>query len=140
MALFYHSMRTEEIQNIIGGNKNFEFDGRPLMLMPITQHLRLSERNARNVMPERDFDSLVVWMRKEFKEGSIKMWKFITDQNDSEYYLETGSRAATLFLYLIMSTFNEKSQFKSPKALQSMSEREKQSRYRMIYTSHWYLT
>jgi|688.fasta_scaffold2775719_1 hypothetical protein len=48
------------------------------------------------------------------------MWRFTNDDNDTEFYIETGNRAAQLFMFLVMTSFSEKSQFRMPKGLQRM--------------------
>jgi hypothetical protein len=56
-------------------------------------------------MSETDFNSLAVWLNKQYPNETLKMWKFITDQNDQEFYVETGSKESSLYTYIVMSQF-----------------------------------
>jgi hypothetical protein len=86
-------------------------------------------------MSETDFNSLAVWLNKQYPNETLKMWKFITDQNDQEFYIETGSKESSLYTYIVMTQFLERSSFKNPKGLERMSDRERQSRFRLVYPS-----
>lgn len=76
------------------------------MIIPITPYVKLSDRNQRCIMARSDFDNSTVWLKRQFKENKLKMWKFITDDNETEFYLDGGSKAANMFIYLVMTTFS----------------------------------
>jgi hypothetical protein len=43
------------------------------------------------------------------------MWKYLNQKGETEIYLETGSRASSFFIYLIVSHNGERAIFKNPK-------------------------
>jgi hypothetical protein len=43
------------------------------------------------------------------------MWQYLNDQNQTEIYLETGSKASSFFIYLILANNGERAIFKNPK-------------------------
>jgi hypothetical protein len=132
-AIIYHNVRFEELLSIVSNNKDFEFGGRNLLIISIADYVRLTERNQRNIMTEADFSSLEVWLKRQYPNEKLKMWKFITDDNDHEFYIQTDSKESSLYIYIVMTQFLERSSFKSPKGLDRMDEIEKDARFNLFY-------
>ena len=104
-SIIYHNNRFEELLSIVSNNKDFEFGGRYLLIISITDYIKLTERNQRNIMSETDFKSLEVWLHRYYPSERLKMWKFITDDNDQEFYIQTGSKESSLYIYIVMTQF-----------------------------------
>jgi hypothetical protein len=45
------------------------------------------------------------------------LWRFETEDNRVEFYLKTGGKISTIFMYYILNHYAEKANFKNPKDL-----------------------
>jgi hypothetical protein len=134
-GILYHNNRFDELLSVINFNPDFQFSGRYLLVILITEFIKLTDRNQKNVMSRQDFDSLAGWLRKDYPSESLKMWEFVTEKKELEYYIETGSKESSLFIYIVMTQFMEKSSFKNPKGIESMNETDRTARFRVYYQS-----
>jgi hypothetical protein len=55
---------------------------------------------------EADFDNLKGWLNRQYPNERLKMWKFITDDKDQEFYIQTGSKESSLYIYIVMKQFS----------------------------------
>jgi hypothetical protein len=44
-GIIYHNHRFDQLLSIVTNNKEFELGGRQLLILPITEYLKLTERN-----------------------------------------------------------------------------------------------
>jgi hypothetical protein len=77
-GILYHNNRFDELLSVINFNPDFQFSGRYLLVILITEFIKLTDRNQKNVMSRQDFDSLAGWLRKDYPNESLKMWEFVT--------------------------------------------------------------
>jgi hypothetical protein len=134
-GILYHNNRFDELLSVINFNPDFQFSGRYLLVIPITEFIKLTDRNKKNVMSRQYFDSLVGWLRKDYPSENLKMWEFVTEKKELEYYIETGSKESSFFIYIVMTHFLEKSSFENPKGIESMNETERAELFRIYYSS-----
>ena len=64
---------------------------------------------------------MAVWLKKEYPNETLKLWEFIDESSDHEYYIQTGSRLSSVYIYIVMAQFKEKASFRNPKGLNKMS-------------------
>ncbi len=115
--MLHHNIRFDELLAEVSYNKDFEFNGKYVLTILITDYIRLVERTPYNHMPEDDFESLQEWLAAEHPEEKLEMWRFVNDQKEVEFYLRCGSRSSRLFMYYVLNHYNEKAVFKNPKNL-----------------------
>jgi hypothetical protein len=65
-AILHHNTRFDELLSVVSYNRDFEFGGKYLLVILITEYIRLIERNQKNIMSESDFNSLAVWLKKQY--------------------------------------------------------------------------
>jgi hypothetical protein len=89
----------------------------------ITDLIRLTERTRRKSLPQSDQDALQSWASNEFKGQnlSLKLYDYTNEKGESELYLQVTNgegkvhRACTLLLYLVLNHHNEKAILRNPK-------------------------
>lgn len=113
-------------------NNDFKFDNRYLLLIYITDYIKLNDRSEKNILSQQDYESLSVWLKKEYPNETLRLWEFV-DNGDYEYYLQTGSRLSSVYIYIVMAQFKEKASFRNPKGFNKMKEEEKKAALRLCY-------
>lgn len=84
-----------------------------MMLIDIKPYLKL-ERDAKNIPSKADIERYESWLRKEFSSEKLKLMTYTIDRRKKEFYLTTGSKLSTLFLYFMLGHNNEKVVFRNP--------------------------
>jgi hypothetical protein len=51
----------------------------------------------------------------------MSLWEFVNEKRETEYYIKTKEREATLYVYIVLTQFMERSAFKSPKDYEKLS-------------------
>lgn len=126
-------MRFDNLLHEVSYKKDFEFDGKYMVLIFISDYLRLPDRSAYNILPEEDFESLTRWLSEEFKDEKLRLWRFINDKGDSEFYLQTDSQRSTVFMYYVLNHFDEKVLFKNPKNFDKLTGEDRATRFKLFY-------
>lgn len=57
-------------------------------------------------MAESDFQILQKWLQTEHPKQKLVMWKYEQARENYEFYIETGSKISTLFMYYVMNHYN----------------------------------
>lgn len=131
-AALFHNIRFDLLLNEVAYKKEFEFNNRFVLTILVTPFIRLLDRNNTNLFPEGDFELLQGWLRAEHPMEALTLWRF-EESKGSEFYLQTGSKVSTLFLYYVLNHYGEKCSFKSPKDYERMPDHEKRARMKVHY-------
>ena len=85
VAILYHFESHVKLQTIITNNHEFKFNGRQLIMIPITQMVHLANRSGYKMLPKNDFDSLQSWVDYQFKDEEIKLslWRHLKENEQS---------------------------------------------------------
>lgn len=54
-GILYHNVHFDDIANVVSYNNDFKFEGRYLLIIYITDYLKLTDRNQNNQMSQVDF-------------------------------------------------------------------------------------
>ena len=134
-SVLYHNTRFDELLGVVSYNNDFKFAGRYLLIILITPYIRLIDRTKDNQMNENDLKSLGVWLNREYPRETLSLWQFLNENDELEYYISTGTRESSLYIYIVMTQFQEKSSFKNPKGLERLSREEREKRFKKMYTT-----
>jgi hypothetical protein len=105
-SILYHNTPFVTLFQLIKDHKDeFQVAGKALVLIPISNFIRLFGRDESEIISETDFGSLKAWLKKYYPHETIKMWKLATDSSEKEFYLQTRSRESLVFIYLVMVQF-----------------------------------
>jgi hypothetical protein len=64
-AALFHNVKFDQLLSEVAYNKEFEYDGRYILTILVTEYIRLADRTSYNLMPEDDFESLEQWLQAE---------------------------------------------------------------------------
>ena len=83
IAIIYHYEDPNKVQACVSYNNEFSFNGRKVIFVTISEMIKLTKRNGRNMFPKDDFDSLQTWADFEFKDEKItlSLWSYINEQD-----------------------------------------------------------
>jgi hypothetical protein len=105
-SILYHNAPFVTLFNLIREHSDeFQVAGKALVLVPISNYIRLFGRDESETINEVDLGNLRVWLKKYYPHETIKMWKLATDNNEKEFYLQTGSKESLVFIHLVMVQF-----------------------------------
>lgn len=86
-------------------NPKFYVNHKPLLMISITNYLKLNLRSQKKPYYENDFRNLSIWFKKAFPDESIKCFQFLTNNNEIEYYIQTASLESTLYCYYLLNHY-----------------------------------
>jgi hypothetical protein len=65
-AALFHKARFDELLSAVSKNPEFLFGGRPILVVSVTQYLRLNDRSSGNQLSGEDFENLESWLKHSF--------------------------------------------------------------------------
>ncbi len=131
-AVIYHDTRFDLLLNLVSNAREFEFDGRFINVLKITEFIKLTDRNQHNHLPEDDFNNYQNYFSKEYPEEQIRLWKY-SYESETEFYLQVATKTQTLFLFYILMQFQERAILKSPKNYDKLTPSQINERFRLFY-------
>ena len=89
------------------------------MAVPITDMIHLINRSGKRMLPKADFDKLHGWTQEvKSSNAQLSLWRYLNNDNESEIYLKTQSKACTALLYLVLNFSEEKVKLRNPKDIE----------------------
>jgi hypothetical protein len=74
-AALFHNIRFDQLLSEVAYKKEFEFNGRFILTILVTDFIRLTDRNKGNVMPEDEFETLKSWLKTEHPNETLTIWR-----------------------------------------------------------------
>ena len=107
-AILYHNDPFIDILTAISYNKAFCIEDRQVIVVAITEMIKLADRSGKRMLPKADLDALQNWATNEFKGKNLKvsLFKYTNEQGETEIYIRTGHHACNLLLYLVLNHHN----------------------------------
>ena len=113
--VIYHNETVEDIKAILEDNKDFIYNGKRVVIVAISDTIKLTDRNESNMFSSADVESLNNWLSKDgFNGGKMRVFLYINPKGVKDFYIKCAKPESTLFMYLILSSFNESVFMKHP--------------------------
>lgn len=85
-GILYHNVPFEDMANVVSYNNDFKFDNRYLLIIFITDFIKLNDRTLTNSLSETDFNSLSDWLKKQYPNETLRLWEY-REGTETEFYL-----------------------------------------------------
>lgn len=127
-AILYHNQRFEEVLHKVSNRTEFEFEGKHLLVVSVTNYLRLEDYNENTQVDYEELLNASLWLKREFPSEDLQCYE-LRKGRTKEYYLRTGSKISTLFMYYLLNGFRRRAVFKNPPNLDRMTPEEQRANF-----------
>jgi hypothetical protein len=86
-AALFHNTRFDILLTEVAYKKEYEFNGRFILTILVTNYIKLLDRNKGNILPLDDFTTLQNWLRAEHPNEKLTLWRFEENKDTYEFYL-----------------------------------------------------
>lgn len=107
-APIYHNARFDQILNEVGYNKEYEYNGRYILVVAVSTYIRImgkpNQTNQSDVITKANMHTLLDYVQKVFPNSSevLELFRFTNEDKQVEYYIKSTSREANLLIYYLM--------------------------------------
>jgi len=103
-APLYHNVRFDQIFNEVNHNKEYEYNGKYILVIAVTTYIRLATRARAAYLPKVNLNNLLGYVNKMFpnRAETIELFSFENENREQEQYIKSTTKESTLLIYYVL--------------------------------------